>query len=153
MPITRLLALVMFLALCAALALGQSQQNDSSNLVVFQGAASMNSPNGGTDQRQSGPESQVASSQPSAGDSSLLAKAGDDWRGSQHSVSNYAGPNYAGPNYGTPSFPLDPESDKTCYFIRDYVVIRDSPHSDSVHRDGSFTCVPGSRFRVYTTGR
>jgi hypothetical protein len=143
MPLSRLLALVMFFALCAGLTLAQSQQNDSSNLVVFRGAASMKSSNASADQPQVGPGSQIARSQPNTGGSGLLAKAGDDWRGSHPD----------GPTYGTPSFPLGPESDKTCYFIRDYVVIRDSPHSDSTHRDGSFTCVPGSRFRVYTTGR
>jgi hypothetical protein len=143
MPVSRLLALVMLIVLCAGFALAQAQKNNSSNLLVFQRAASMNRPNSSIDQLQVDPESQLVSNQPSTGDSSLLAKAADEWRGSRHSVSSY----------GTPSFPLGSESDKTCYFIRDYVVIRDSPHSDSTHRDGSFTCVPGSRFRVYTTGR
>ena len=143
MQVSRLLALVMFFALCAGWALGQSQQNDPSNLVVFQDAASMNSANAVTDQLSTNSQSQIASIHASTGDSILLAKAGDEWRGSHHRTASY----------GTPSFPLSPESDKTCYFIRDYVVIRDSPHSDSVHHDGSFTCVPGSRFRVYTTGR
>lgn len=138
MQVSRLLTLVIFFALCAGWALGQSQQNDPSNLVVFQDAASMNSANAVTDQRSTNSQSQIASSHPSTVDSSLVAKGADERR-----ISRSDGP----------SFPLSPESDKTCYFIRDYVVIRDSPHSDSVHHDGSFTCVPGSRFRVYTTGR
>ena len=138
MSVTRLLALVTFFALCAGLAVAQSQQSDSSNLVVFQGAASIDSSHTIGDQLQVGSESQAGSTRPSTEDRSLLVRAGEGWQS---------------PGRTTLSFPLSPESDRTCYFIRDYVVIRDSPHSDSVHRDGSFTCVPGSRFRVYTTGR
>ncbi len=41
MPVPRLLALVMLVVLCTGLAMGQSQQNDASTLVVFQGVASM----------------------------------------------------------------------------------------------------------------
>ena len=136
MPLCRLLVLVMFFALCAGLVQAQSQ-HPSSSLAVLRPTTSMNS-NAGADQPKAGPGSQIASSQLDEANNALLAKAGDEWQGSHH---------------GTPSFPLSPESDRTCYFIRDYVVIRDSSHSDSVHRDGSFTCVPGSRFRVYTTGR
>ena len=43
------------------------------------------------------------------------------------------------------------ESDGACLFIRSYRVVRDSPRSDSVHRDGYTTCVPAARFRMYTT--
>jgi hypothetical protein len=39
----------------------------------------------------------------------------------------------------------------TCYTIRSFVVVRDDPRSDSTHRDGSTTCVPASRFKVYTS--
>ena len=41
--------------------------------------------------------------------------------------------------------------DATCYAIRSYLVIRDSPHSDTTHRDGSTTCVPAARIRMYST--
>jgi hypothetical protein len=44
----------------------------------------------------------------------------------------------------------DLQSDTTCFFIRSYLMVRDDPHSDSTHRDGSTTCVPSARFRVYT---
>ena len=45
----------------------------------------------------------------------------------------------------------DLRSDTTCFFIRSYRMVRDDPHSDLTHRDGSTTCVPSARFRVYTT--
>ena len=64
MQVSRLLALVMFFALCAGWALGQSQQNDPSNLVVFQGAASMNSANAVTGQLSTNSQAQIASSHP-----------------------------------------------------------------------------------------
>jgi hypothetical protein len=41
--------------------------------------------------------------------------------------------------------------DATCYAIRSYIVVRDSPHSDATHRDGSTTCVPAARVRMYST--
>jgi hypothetical protein len=41
----------------------------------------------------------------------------------------------------------------TCYSIRSYVVVRDDPNSDSTHHDSSTTCVPASRFKVYTSDR
>ncbi len=42
------------------------------------------------------------------------------------------------------------QSDATCYSIRSYLVVRDGPKSDSTHHDGSTTCVPAARFRMYT---
>jgi hypothetical protein len=45
---------------------------------------------------------------------------------------------------------LEFPADATCYAIRSYLVVRDSPDSDSTHRDGSTTCVPAARFRVHT---
>jgi hypothetical protein len=138
MRVFRLPALVMFFTLCAGLALAQSQQNDAANLVIFQGAASLNWSNASVDQASTNSRSLIPSGQPSTENSGLAAKAVDERRVSRNDP---------------PSFSLGSDSDKTCYFIRDYLVIRDSPHSDSTHRDGSFTCVPGSRFRVYTTGR
>jgi hypothetical protein len=48
-----------------------------------------------------------------------------------------------------PWLPLS--SDMMCYSIRSYLVVRDNPRSDTTHRDGSSTCVPAERFRVYST--
>jgi hypothetical protein len=48
-------------------------------------------------------------------------------------------------------FPSDEGLGRTCYKIRNYLVVRDDPHSDSFHRDGYTTCVPAARFRIYTT--
>ncbi len=135
MPASRLLALVMSIALCTGFALGQSQQNNSSDLVVFQGAASLSSSIDLT-QSKVNLESKIAEGQSKMEYNGLLADARDQW-GNSHDLSQ--------------GLPLGPDADRTCYFIRDYVVIRESAHSDATHRDGSFTCVPGSRFRVYTT--
>ena len=44
-------------------------------------------------------------------------------------------------------YPLD----TTCYLIRSYLMVRDSPHSDTTHRDGYSTCVPAARVRMYST--
>jgi hypothetical protein len=135
MPVSRLLALMMFFVLFAGLALSQSQENNSADLLVFEGAASMNPAIGSADLKAS-PESPTTANQLSAKDHNLLADAREGWGNSNDSARG---------------LPLGAEADRTCYFIRDYVVIRDSPHSDATHRDGSFNCVPGSRFRVYTT--
>jgi len=45
---------------------------------------------------------------------------------------------------------LESPADPTCYAIHSYLVVRDSPDSDTTHRDGSTTCVPAARFRVHT---
>jgi hypothetical protein len=134
MRVCRLLAFLMFLTLFVCLAAAQSARNEIPGLVSFQGAASLSWSNDDAGQTHA-LESQVAQSH-----------NGENWRDSAHVDGRASHP-------GMPSFSLGSESDRTCYFIRDYVVLRDSPHSDSTHRDGSFTCVPGSRFRVYTTGR
>jgi hypothetical protein len=42
------------------------------------------------------------------------------------------------------------QAEATCFAIRSYRVVRDDPHSHSIHRDGYTTCVPSARFRVYT---
>ncbi len=42
------------------------------------------------------------------------------------------------------------QTDVTCYAIRSYLVVRDDPKSDSTRRDGSTTCVPAPRFRMFT---
>jgi len=45
----------------------------------------------------------------------------------------------------------DLHSDAACFAIRSFLVVRDDPHSDTTHRDGSTTCVPAARFKVYST--
>jgi hypothetical protein len=42
-------------------------------------------------------------------------------------------------------------TDATCFSIVSYLVVPDYPHSDSTHFKGSTTCVPGDRFKIYTT--
>lgn len=44
-----------------------------------------------------------------------------------------------------------PLADNVCYSIRSYVVVRDSPHSDTTHLVGYSTCQPATRFRVRST--
>ncbi|MFY9744156.1 MAG: hypothetical protein WA252_14315 [Candidatus Sulfotelmatobacter sp.] len=138
MPVPRLLALVVLATLCAGTALAQSQQNSVSNLIVFQGAASMDAVDVaeksmiGTPQASPGA---IATEKQTPPDSALRANAADQLSRS----------------YDERGISLGPDADKTCYFIRGYVVVRDGPHSDSVHRDGSFTCVPSARFHLYTT--
>lgn len=139
MPVPRPLALMMLFALCAGLAAAQSQESHASDLVVFRGSAAMNfSDSVPLDQLH------VTQNLPSgfhlqSSETSIPARATD------------SSPFFS--SRSTSGMSLGPESDETCYYIRGYVVIRDSPHSDSVHRDGSSTCVPAARFRVYTTGR
>jgi hypothetical protein len=137
MPVTRLFARVAFFALSVGLALGQSSENNSLSHALPPNEALMRTSISVADSKDNlasrispGP----SKTQPNDG----LVEARDP-SGNSADVSQ--------------GMALGPESERTCYFIRDYVVIRDHPHSDSTHRDGSFTCVPGSRFRVYTTGR
>lgn len=137
MPATRLLALVLLCGLCLAPALAQTEQNDASDLVIFQGAASMDISRNSTSASPQANSATSAGAKQAEGEKVLLASAGDQDRRFRNE----------------PGFSLGPDSDRTCYYIRDYVVIRDSPHSDSVHRDGSSTCVPGARFHVYTTAQ
>lgn len=40
--------------------------------------------------------------------------------------------------------------DGFCLAIRSYRVVRDNPHSDSVHRVAYTTCVPAARIHMYT---
>jgi hypothetical protein len=134
MPVTRLLALSVLLIACTGFAFAQSQQN-ASNLVVFQGAASMNVVDGpAVDQSAASPDTQSELRAESNQDSdSPTLIPGERWH--SHSIDVLA----------------RRDSDWTCLFIRDYRVVRDSPHSDSTHRDGYTTCVPAARFRMYTT--
>jgi hypothetical protein len=135
MPVTRLLALSLLMMACAGFAFAQSQPSDSDpNLIVFQGAASMNvSDVPSVDQPTPTSDSQnsIVASNQSADPLALISN--DRWH--SHSISTFNGA----------------DSDRTCLLIRSYLVIRDSPYSDSTHRDGYTTCVPAARFRMYTT--
>jgi hypothetical protein len=134
MPVTRLLALSVLLVACTGFAFAQSQENVA-DLVVFPGAASMNFLDA-----------------PSVDQSVAAADTRSDTSSQkeQHQVplplilSDH-------PNSRSIDVLTHGDSDRTCLFIRDYRVVRDSPRSDSTHRDGYTTCVPAARFRMYTT--
>ncbi|MGA9544030.1 MAG: hypothetical protein WBQ85_10695 [Candidatus Sulfotelmatobacter sp.] len=139
MSFTHLLALVMLLAFGGGVASAQTSQNDAPNVVAFWGAASANSvDNSGQHQFVISPDPRITPSQSSVVVNPLDRIDVDEYRPAHsHSFDLLPGP----------------DSGKTCFYIRNYLVIRDSPHSDSTHRDGSSTCVPAARFRVYTTDR
>jgi hypothetical protein len=138
MPVTRLVVLVVLSAVpCAGPALAQAQPDETSTLIEFQSAASMNaSVDSGADQFQLSPDPRIAPKQYGAADNPLDRIRVDEYR-----------PTHP---YSFDLLP-DAESDKTCYYIRNYLVTRDSPHSDSTHRDGYLTCVSAARFRLYVT--
>lgn len=48
-------------------------------------------------------------------------------------------------------YPITLPSDSVCYYIRSYLVARDSKDSDSTHLVGTSTCQPAARYRVKTT--
>jgi hypothetical protein len=133
MPVTRPLALSVLVIACAGFAFAQSQE--SADLVVFQGAASMNFLDAPS------VDQSVAAADTQADDSSQKE---------QHQVplplilSDH-------PNSRSIDVLTRADSDRTCLLIRSYRVVRDSPHSDSTHRDGYTTCVQAARFRMYTT--
>jgi hypothetical protein len=128
MSCKRLLLVAMMVLLCAGLSFAQAPQN--------------NKP--GTDQFRLSPYPQAAFSlqDNSENNSTVLVHIDPHvyWGGRKQSDS------------GVVRFPAGSEfpSDATCYSIRSYLVVRDSPDSDTTHRDGSTTCVPAARFRVHT---
>jgi hypothetical protein len=128
MPCKRLLLVAMMLLLCAGLAFAQAPQNNK-----FE-----------TDQFRLSPYPQAAFSLQDNSENNPTVLVHIDphvyWGGKKQSDS------------GVLRFPVGLESstDATCYAIRSYLVVRDSPDSDSTHRDGSTTCVPAARFRVHT---
>jgi hypothetical protein len=148
MPLARLLAVVMLVSWCAGQLCAQSQGNDISGVAPSPATAS-----------------NVSSSNPAA-DLFQLNPALQAWFTTQSGVeTNVAGGNHAD-DYAHPSarglirIPVDLNKlttewqspfDATCYAIRSYLVVRDSPHSDVTQRDGSTTCVPAARVRMYST--
>ena len=128
MSCKRLLLVAMLVLLCAGLVLAQAPQNNNPEADQFR-----LSPYPQTEfSLQNNPES----------DSTVLVHIDPHvyWGGKKRSDSDVL------------RFPTELESpvDTTCYAIRSYLVVRDSPDSDSTHRDGSTTCVPAARFRVHT---
>ncbi len=146
--LARLLAVVMLVAWCAGQLCAQSQGNDNSGVAASQATAS-----------------NVSSSNPVA-DLFQLDPSLQAWFTTQGSLeTNAVGGNHPD-DYAHPSakdvtrIPVGPNKfttewhspfDATCYLIRSYLVVRDSPHSDVTHRDGSTTCVPAARVRMYST--
>jgi hypothetical protein len=137
MPFTRLLALLAVLAFCGASAFAQ-KQNDSSDLVVFSGAASMNS-------------SEIVASEPSVPASGTEVGSNPQNVHDDDPLARIDHGQYHSRDRRSFDLMSAADSEKTCLYIRDYRVVRDSPRSDSTHRDGYTTCVPAVRFRVYVT--
>ncbi len=135
MPVTRLLALWVLWIAWTGFGLAQSPEN-AANLVVFQGAASMN----------------LVDAPPAADRSAARPDARSDMSAQSNQDSDAPMP-IPGERRRAHSMNVLPlgDLDRTCLFIRDYRVVRDSPRSDSTHRDGYTTCVPAARFRLYTT--
>jgi hypothetical protein len=132
MPVTRLLALSVLVIAFAGFAFAQSQEN--ADLVVFQGIASMSTPDvPSADQPASTSDTQNGITASNRGDDSLAQISSD--RRYSRSIDVLT----------------NGDSDRTCLFIRAYRIIRDSQDSDLTHRDGYTTCVPAARFRMYTT--
>jgi hypothetical protein len=128
MPCKRLLLVAMMVLLCAGLSFAQAPQNKNSE----------------ADQFRLSPYSQAAFSLQDNSENNPTVLVHIDphvyWGGKKRSDSEVL------------RFPTGMEfpADATCYAIRSYLVVRDSPDSDSTHRDGSTTCVPAARFRVHT---
>ncbi len=148
MPLARLLAVVMLVAWCAGQLCAQSQGNDNSGVAPSQVTASnLSSSNPVTDLFQLDPNLQVWFGAQSSVET-------DTVRGNH--VDQYAQPQ----SQDSPRIrdranrfttEITPPFNVTCYLIRSYLVVRDSPHSDVTHRDGSTTCVPAARVRMYST--
>jgi hypothetical protein len=126
MSCKRLLLVAMMVLLCAGLALAQTPQNDN------------------PDQFRLSPYPQTAFSLQDNSENNPTVLVHIDphvyWGGKKQSDS------------GVLRFPngMELPAEATCYAIRSYLVVRDSPDSDTTHRDGSTTCVPAARFRVHT---
>jgi len=147
MPLARLFAVVMLVSLCAGQLLAQSQRSDNSGVAPQAAASNVSSSNAAADLFQFDPNLQAWF----AGQSGLEMNAVDGNR-----ADDYAHPSAKdvsririGLNKFTTE--MQPPFDATCYAIRSYLVVRDSPHSDVTHRDGSTTCVPAARVRMYST--
>ena len=148
MPLTRLLAVVMLVAWCPGRLCAQSLGNDNSGVAPSQATASnVSSRNPVADLFQLDPSLQAWFTTQSSVETNAV-------RGNH--VDQYAQPQ----SQDSPRIrervnrfttEMQPPFDATCYAIRSYLVVRDSPHSDVTHRDGSTTCVPAARVRMYST--
>ena len=129
MSCKRLLLVAMMVLLCAGLAFAQAPQNKNSGADQFR-----LSPN---------PQTEFSLRNNSVNDPTILVHVDPHV---------YLGGGKKQSDSSALRFPIGLESpaDATCYAIRSYLVVRDSPDSDSTHRDGSTTCVPAARFRVHT---
>lgn len=128
MPCKRLLLVAMMVLLCAGLSFAQTPQNNYPE----------------ADHLRLGPYPQAAFSPQNNSENNPTVLV--------HVDPHVYGNGKKQSDSGVLRFPTGMESpaDATCYSIRSYLVVRDSPGSDSTHRDGSTTCVPAARFRVYT---
>jgi hypothetical protein len=148
MPLAHLLAVVMVVSLCVRPLLAQSQRNDNSGEVPSQAIApNLSSSNPATDLFRLDPSLRVwFGSQSSAEADTVPGNHADDYAQSQSQ--DLPRIRERGNRFTTE---MQPPFDATCYAIRSYIVVRDSPHSDTTHRDGSTTCVPAARIRMYST--
>jgi hypothetical protein len=128
MSCKRLLLVAMMVLLCAGLALAQAPQNNNPEADQFRLSP--------YPQAEFGPQNDYQN------DPTVLV----------HIDPHVYGNGKQRPDSEVLRFPtgLEFPADATCYAIRSYLVVRDSPDSDSTHRDGSTTCVPAARFRVHT---
>lgn len=146
MPRARLLAVVMLVSLCAGQLFAQSQRNDNSGVISSRAISSnTSSSNPAADLFRLDPDLKVWFATPSSVEK--------DATGANH-VDEYAHPSSQDSSQlRVRKFTTEmrPPFDATCYAIRSYLVVRDSPHSDVTHRDGSTTCVPAARVRIYSS--
>jgi hypothetical protein len=148
MSAARLLAVVMVVAWCAGQLRAQSQGNDNSDVAPSQAvAANVSSNNQVADLFQLDPSLQAWFTTQSGLETNAV--------GGNH-VDDYAHASAKDmPRIPARGNKLTTEMkapfDATCYAIRSYLVVRESAHSDVTHRDGSTTCVPAARVRMYST--
>jgi hypothetical protein len=148
MPLTRFLVVVMLVAWCAGQLCAQSQGNGNSGVAPSQATASnASSSNPVADLFQRDPNLQAWF--PTQGGLETNAVGGNRADVYAHPSAKDVFRIRVGPN----QFPTEWQApfDATCYAIRSYLVVRESPHSDVTHRDGSTTCVPAARVRMYST--
>jgi hypothetical protein len=147
MPLARLLAVVMLVAWSAGQLCAQSQGNDNSGVAPSHAAVSnASSSNPVADLFQLDPSLQSwFTTQSSLETNAVGGNHSDDY--AHASAKDVARIPVGLNNTAEWHSPFD----ATCYAIRSYLVVRDSPHSDVTHRDGSTTCVPAARVRMYST--
>jgi hypothetical protein len=127
MSCKRLLLVAMMISLCAGLALAQASQTNNSEADQFRLSP------------YPGAEFVLQNSNENDPTSRIHIDPHVYWGGKKQSDS------------GVVRFPAGFEfpADATCYSISSYLVVRDSPDSDTTHRDGSTNCVPAAKFRLH----